>query len=734
MTLAAWVFALCHDLEFSVPQSHFNQKNSIMNIQISNLSPVAFAALTCCSILAHAQIQTIEITATKDRYNPTVTQTATRSDVPVEQVPQSIVSIPRSVFEDQDSKTVSDALRNVSNVNEIDPRDSNNVGFKIRGFNAAMVVDGVSVPGWFQNQESLVGVQQMDVIKGPAGGLYGSGQAIGNYSTVGGTNAVTTKDPEAKAYREVGVKGGNYGRRNAHFDVNQPMNDALAFRVNAETDRSDSETQGVFFRKTALNPSLAWSPDAKTKVVIKARMLDNTTVDYSGLPRANASSYEPAAGLSRGTFVTATGLPETTQKSRGLNVQWTQVLNDDWTLKALAAHSTAEVDQRGVFPTAYGGAGGFGTNMTLSGLRLWEKLTSDSLQLSLATAVKSGDALHRISFGLDRDETRDDAFMAFASSPFFEPIDLLNSARPAWGEPLVPASVNQQQNKSASTVFYVQDQIQFGSWHLHGSLRHTRTTGHDYYVDPVMQVDINTPRSNTKVTPRFGAVFDATDTLSFFGGYSQMARMPFGSKFRVAPKMEEAEQKELGLRVKGWNGLSATAALFDIRRKNAALKDPGDTGFSVQTGVQQAKGLDLDVRWQASPSFVWIASYTNQTADITQDIRAAWVGKRLFNVPEQTLRVAARYDVRQGDWTGLGLGLGATHRSSLAGDTANTFFTPAVTLVDAQASYKRGGMKYSASVSNLLNKQYYAPMAYFGGGQVVPGTPRTLVLGVTAQF
>jgi len=53
----------------------------------------------------------------------------------------------------------------------------------------------------------------------------------------------------------------------------------------------------VFFRKTALNPSLAWSPDAKTKVVIKARMLDNTTVDFSGLPRASANSHEPAAGL-----------------------------------------------------------------------------------------------------------------------------------------------------------------------------------------------------------------------------------------------------------------------------------------------------------------------------------------------------------------------------------------------------------------------------------------------------
>ncbi|ALK89926.1 TonB-dependent siderophore receptor [Limnohabitans sp. 63ED37-2] len=699
-----------------------------------NFSTVAMAASACCAALAQAQTQTIEITADKDRYQPALTQAATRSAVPVEQVPQSIVSIPRSVIEDQGSKTVSDALRNVSNVNEIDPRDSNNVGFKIRGFNAAMVVDGVSVPGWFQNQESLVGIQQMDVIKGPAGGLYGSGQAIGNYSTVGGTIAVTTKDPVATASREVGVKLGNFGRRNAHFDLNQPINEAWAFRVNGEHDRSDSETQGVFFRKSALNPSLSWSPDAKTKVVIKARMLDSTTVDYSGLPRASASANEPAAGVARSTFITATGLPDTTQKARGLNVQWTQVLNDDWTLKALAAHNTAEVDQRGVFPFPYGRTSlfgsGFGSSVNLAGLRLWEKLTSDTLQVSLNTSIKSGGALHRISFGLDQDKTRDDGFLAFANSPSFTPVNLLNYVRPAWGEPAVPAAANQQQNRSTSTVVYVQDQIQVGSWHLHGSLRHTRTEAKDLYAD----WGINNQSTNNKVTPRFGAVFDASDVVSFFGGYSQMSRVPFGSLFSVAPKMEEAEQKELGLRIKGWQGLSATAALFDIQRKNAAVSDPANPGFSVQTGVQQAKGLDVDVRWQASPSLAWIAAYTHQTAEITHDTNAAWVGKRLFNVPEQTMRVAARYDVRQGEWSGLGLGLGASHRSNLAGDTNNTFLMPAVTLWDAQASYKRGDIQYSASISNLLNKQYYAPMAYFGGGQVVPGLPRSLVVGISTKF
>ena len=84
-------------------------------------------------------------------------------------------------------------------------------------------------------------------------------------------------------------------------------------------------------------------------------------------------------------------MPDTTQKARGLNVQWTQVLNNDWTLKALAAHNTAEVDQRGVFPFPYGSEGqygsGFGSNVVLSGARLWEKLTSNTVQLSLATAI-----------------------------------------------------------------------------------------------------------------------------------------------------------------------------------------------------------------------------------------------------------------------------------------------------------------------------------------------------------
>jgi outer membrane receptor protein involved in Fe transport len=76
-----------------------------------------------------------------------------------------------------------------------------------------------------------------------------------------------------------------------------------------------------------------------------------------------------------------------------------------------------------------------------------------------------------------------------------------------------------------------------GALHLHGSLRHTRTEAKRY-----PDGGVSSQSTNNKVTPRLGAVYDASDVVSFFGGYSEMARVPFGSLFTTAPKMEEAVQ------------------------------------------------------------------------------------------------------------------------------------------------------------------------------------------------
>lgn len=112
--------------------------------------------------------ETVDITADTGRGDVEATATsATRTTTPLESIPQSIVTVPRTMVVDQGVRTVSEALRNVSNVSILDPRDVNNAVFKIRGFHSATVVDGVAMPGYFPGRGT--GDLQRHVWRTPVG-------------------------------------------------------------------------------------------------------------------------------------------------------------------------------------------------------------------------------------------------------------------------------------------------------------------------------------------------------------------------------------------------------------------------------------------------------------------------------------------------------------------------------------------------------------------------------------
>lgn len=660
---------------------------------------------------------------------------ATRTDTPIENIPQSIVTVPRAMIDDQGSKTLSDALRNVSNVTAVDARDANNVLFNIRGFHSGTVVDGVAMKGNFTDQESLVNVDRIDVVKGPAGALFGS-QGVGAYDTAGGTIVITTLEPSQEIVRKLGFKLGSYGEKGINFDINQPLDSAWAFRITGESSNSDSETDRVFFKKKALFPSLAWTPSGDTKVVLRARYLDNTTLDYSGLP-VNGTLNTSIYTLPRQTNIAASGQPDSTNKSRGVNLQWTQKLTDTWSFSLLTAYNEVELDQRGTWlvdSTSMMGCGGFGsatpTANTMCGVRMWARLKTTTLSPSLTAKFETGGAKHALNFGIDYEETRDDEFMAYSNglgSVSLANVDLTNPVYPAWSEPVAPTTPDQQ-NRYVSTVAYLQDQVDVGRWHFLGSVRYS-----DIKVTDVNSAyGISNITRNSKISPRLGAVYEFTPKVSMFAGYGEGMRVPAFYLFATPPKPEEYTQKEIGFRLKDLAGITATVALFDLNRKNVAISDPANPGYYIQAGKQQSKGVDIDLRWQATPAWAWIAAFTKQIARITEDSDASLINKQLFNVPEKSARLATRYDFRSGDLAGLGLGLGMTYSSRLPGNSTNTFFAPATTVWDAQASYTAGKVRYGLNIFNLTNKQYYVPSNYFLGGQVIPAVPRTIT--ATANF
>lgn len=656
---------------------------------------------------------------------------ATRTETPVREIPQSVVVINRDLIVDQGAQSVSDALRNASNVNAIDTRDSNNAVFRIRGFTSATVVDGVTMPGYFPNQESLVNLEQIDVLKGPAGALFGSAQGMGTFASLGGTVAMTTSQAQlGDASRMIGMQVGSFGERGASFNLNQPLNSSFAVRLAGEVLRSDSETEQVFFKRTALFPSLTWKPNTDSEFVVRLRKLNNTTLDYSGLP-PYGTIIDAGSTIPRNRLVTANGLPDTTHESEGVNLQWNQLLNQHWKFSLIAAYNQVAIDQRGVFTFPFGGTG---PGHLLAGARLWDEWKSTVISPSLTAELQTGEIKHTLNLGLDYEKTRDDAYMVFSNGSgllSMTPVDLSNPVNPDWIEPIPPATADEmQRNRYTATVAYVQDQLTIGSWHLLGSLRHSKIRVQDVNLPWF----INNHSRNTATTPRLGAVYDFSSVLSGFAGYSEGIKVPTGAVFAVAPKLETARQKEIGLRLTQWNGVTASLAWFELTRNNSIIADIANPGFSLQAGEQQSKGIDFDLRWQVSPAWSWLAAATVQEATISEDSNPQLLNKQLFNVPEKTLRLATRYTFTKGSFSGMGLGLGLTYNSRLPGDQQNNYFTPAATVWDAQVAYPLKEARLGLNIHNLFDKQYYAPSAYFGGGQVIPAQPRTITATASYSF
>lgn len=543
-------------------------------MRMNNRLKPSCAALCCAfhglllgqTVAVSAELSPVTVRADKEEaYVLKRSSMGTRTDTPVEHIPQSVVTLPKQLLDDQGGQTLSDALRNVSNVNSIDRRDTNNVSFKIRGFNAATIVDGVSMPGYFPNAESLSNVERIDVVKGPAGGLFGSGQAGGSYASAGGTIAITTLSPEPVAARQIGIKVGRFGERGLNFDLNQPLSPELALRLNGDFSQSDSESQAVFFKRQALFPSLAWTPNAVTKVVVKLRHQESNTLDYSGLP-VNGTLNTSQLRLPRDLTIRAIGLPDTVQTSNGINIRWDQQLNDAWSFQLVAARNKAQVDQRGVYPQPFGFTPVAGSKVNLGGARLWDAFTTTSLSPSFTGKFTTASAKHTLQVGVDQENTKDDAYMTFSNGfgGSLGSVDLLNPVFPAWVEP-APLATPDQKNTYKSTTSYVQDQIDIGAWHVLASVRHSRIRISD--INPAF--GYNNISSNSKTTPRIGAVFDVNEHWSVFAGHSRGIKVPLFGYYLTPPKPEEFKQNELGLRLKEVAGVSGSIVWFDLTRHNA---------------------------------------------------------------------------------------------------------------------------------------------------------------------
>ncbi|MFL3627306.1 TonB-dependent receptor [Xanthomonas campestris pv. raphani] len=264
---------------------------------------------------------------------------------------------------------------------------------------------------------------------------------------------------------------------------------------------------------------------------------------------------------------------------------------------------------------------------------------------------------------------------------------------------------------------YVQDQATYGRLHLTGALRLTSLT----FVEN-SNIGVSNDKTYTHLSPQFGATYDVVPGVALFAGYSTAFRAPFGFMGLATPEPETSTNVEGGLKLSlPGSGLSGTFAFFRQTREDVAVADPDNVGFSIQSGRQRARGVEVDMVWEPTPAFSLLANFAHTDA---QD-KGTSLGDSVTRVPDNSGRIAARYRRLNGPAKGLSFGAGVTAVSSRELTLPNTIAVPGYAVLDAQATYDLGRFTLGLSLVNLTGRKAWDPYSYLGYAVVAPNQPRS---------
>jgi iron complex outermembrane receptor protein len=264
---------------------------------------MCLVSLTLCAFDA-VFADDAEDSAASDHTLSEITVTARKRDEVLEKVPAAVTVVTSADLQATYTgslASLSDAAPNVAfhTVGQFGHSSSLDIR-GIGGGGANLDTDpavAVYVDGQYQtvnsiNLESLVGVDSIEVLRGPQGTLFGR-------NAFAGAITVTTKNPTGQSDAQVGVTIGNYGRKNLEAAVDFPITDALSARVDLAWINSDGFYTNVLDDNRSIGgdanltvrPTLVLAAADQLMFQFKYNFVD----DQSG-PTPNKYDLDPPAG------------------------------------------------------------------------------------------------------------------------------------------------------------------------------------------------------------------------------------------------------------------------------------------------------------------------------------------------------------------------------------------------------------------------------------------------------
>ncbi len=668
-------------------------------------------------------VSEVVVTGSRGGYATPDASTATRTTTPLIDVPQSVEVITRSLIQEQDVHTLADALVNVSGVTPERPEEALFTTPIIHGFPAEIYLDGL--PQFTTNEAgndptSLVGVDRIEVVKGPTSTLYGGGLG----SPLGGVINVVSERPTLGEFAGyAALRGGSFATVDPYGDVNLPLGPSIAARVAAEYQSNGGWIDKINDDRWSMQPSLLFQLNPTTDLVMRAQLFHRGELEYSGLPAPQAL----AGQIDRDAFPgSPIGQPRTTVDNRLATAELHHAFSNALRLTVTGRFSESDTQEYGSFvdpdidapdpsmPTAY----------PVLPIHLTDRAHEATLDANLADTFTLLGGRHELLGGIDYDRTNFVSDLAFAGTS----VSVLDLAKPSYTSAYGGVGpINDTETDHFQTIaLYLQDQATYGRLHLTGSVRYTEIH--------FQEREFGTDQTYYHVSPRIGATLDLVQGVALYGGYETAFRTAFAFMGLTPPKPEESTNYEAGLKLALTRfGLSGTVSAFHQTQDNIPTADPANPFLSIQTGEQRAQGLETDLIWEPTPAVSILANYAYTDSAVTRDPNIP-EGQALARVPRNSGRIAARYRVLDGPVRGLSFGAGVTAFDSRQLTLPNTVSVPGYAAVDAQAAYAWGRYTVQVSAVNLAGRRAFDPYEYLGYPVVEPNPPRSAYVTVKASF
>ena len=652
---------------------------------------------------------------------------------PLRDIPRTINVIPQSLIQEQGATTLRDVLRNVPGITFQAGEGGVPAGdqLTIRGFSARtdMFIDGVRDFGGYARDS--FNLEQVEVAKGPSSATSGRG------STGGSINQVSKTPGMGKSYN-ASIGGGNASYVRSSADINQPLGEGAALRLNAVwTDAGVPGRDTVKSERWGVAPSLAFGIDKPTTLTVSHMHLEQDNVPEYGLPWVPDNTNPALAAYSGGEppvdsenfygLVTRDYEDTTTDVS---TVQVDHRVNPGLTLRNLTRFGRNDRDSVITAPRFASVNTSTAINRQLQSRDMVDKIVAN--QSSAIGRFTTGTIGHALSTGFELAYESSENFAR--GGPTAPQADLFNPD-PTQPYPGPITRTGASTKGAANTVSaYAFDTVNLGSHvELSGGLRWDRF---DADSDSIAVTGVATTfeRVDNFVSWRAGAVYKPKTNGSLYVGYGTSANPSAEGLALTSSTVElEPEQSrtfEVGTKWDLANArLSATSAYFHTEKINARTPgvNPGDPP-TVLAGEQRVQGIELGLSGRITRQWSVYSGYAFMNSVITESNTLTEVDNALALTPEHTFNLWTTYELP----FGISIGGGAQYMDAVFRNATNTTNVPSYWLTNALASYKVNQfMTLRFNGQNLTDKHY---VDRIGGGHYIPGAGRQLIVSSDFRF